>query len=146
MSHLKDEKLEESVFIVFHNGDRLKAIIDKVCEGFKAKQYNQCPKLSQDRHHALAKVRTNISDMYTVLRQTKDHRLKVLNAAAANIRAWLKQVRLYKSIYHTLNLFTFDSIGKFFVAECWVPLKDVDNVRTALERGVVSILGYKINI
>lgn len=77
---------------MFHNGDRLKAIIDKVAEGFKAKQYNQCPKLSQDRHQALSKVRTNIADMNTVLGQTKEHRLKVLNAAAANIKAWLKQV------------------------------------------------------
>uniref|UniRef100_A0A915EPF9 V-type proton ATPase subunit a n=1 Tax=Ditylenchus dipsaci TaxID=166011 RepID=A0A915EPF9_9BILA len=52
--------------------------------------------------------------------QTKEHRLKVLNAAAVNLRSWLKQVRLHKSIYHTLNLFTFDGIGKFFVAECWI--------------------------
>ncbi|CAD5226514.1 unnamed protein product [Bursaphelenchus xylophilus] len=130
------ELMHESVFIVFHNGDRLKAIIDKVSEGFKAKQYNQCPKLSQDRQTALAKVQQNIRDMQTVIGQTKDHRLKVLNAAAANLKAWLKQVRLYKSIYHTLNYFTFDGIGKFFVAECWIPLKDIENVRGALERGV----------
>ncbi|KAI6200552.1 V-type proton ATPase subunit a [Aphelenchoides besseyi] len=128
--------IEESVFIVFHNGERLKAIIDKVAEGFKAKQYNQCPKLSHERQAALDKVRTNISDMQTVMGQTREHRLKVLNAAAVNIRGWLKQVRLYKSIYHTLNYFTFDGIGKFFAAECWVPLKDVENVRMALERGV----------
>jgi V-type H+-transporting ATPase subunit a len=79
----------------------------------------------------------NEQDMRTVMNQTHDHRLKVLNAAAINHRAWLKQVRIHKSIYHTLNLFTFDGIGKFFVAECWIPLREVDNVRTALELGVV---------
>jgi V-type H+-transporting ATPase subunit a len=84
--------------------------------------------------------------MQTVLSQTKEHRLKVLNAAAANVRAWLKQVRLYKSIYHTLNLFTFDGIGKFFVAECWIPLKDIDNVRQALERGVVGVTRLKTQL
>uniref|UniRef100_A0A1I8BDC3 V-type proton ATPase subunit a n=1 Tax=Meloidogyne hapla TaxID=6305 RepID=A0A1I8BDC3_MELHA len=46
-------------------------------------------------------------------------------------------VRIHKSIYSTLNNFTFDGIGKFFVAECWVPLDDVQAVREALETGVV---------
>lgn len=36
-----------------------------------------------------------------------------------------------------MNLFTFDGIGKFFVAECWVPLADLENVRNSLEVGVV---------
>lgn len=92
--------MHESVFIVFHNGDRLKAIIDKVSEGFKAKQYNQCPKLSQDRQAALKKVQQNIRDMQTVISQTKEHRLKVLNAAAANLKNWLKQV----STNHDINI------------------------------------------
>uniref|UniRef100_A0A915DZG4 V-type proton ATPase subunit a n=1 Tax=Ditylenchus dipsaci TaxID=166011 RepID=A0A915DZG4_9BILA len=130
------EKMHESVFIVFYNGDRLRSIIDKVSEGFKAKQFNQCPKTSSERHAAALQVRSNITDMRTVMAQTKEHRLKVLNAAAVNLRSWLKQVRLHKSIYHTLNLFTFDGIGKFFVAECWIPLRDIENVRVALETGV----------
>lgn len=139
-THIQGEKVEESVFIVFYNGDRLRSIIDKVSEGFKAKQYNQCPKTSPERHTAALQVRSNITDMRTVMAQTKEHRLKVLNAAATNLKSWLKQVRLHKSIYHTLNSFTFDGIGKFFVAECWVPLGDVENVRQALEIGVVSFL------
>lgn len=52
---------------------------------------------------------------------------------------YVVQVRLQKAVYHTLNLFTFDSIGKFFVAECWVPLSDLENVRQALERAVVGL-------
>lgn len=130
------EKIRESVFIIFYSGDRLRLIIDRVCEGFKAKQYNQCPKNSPDRQAALKKVMANERDMRTVMAQTHDHRLKVLNAAAMNHRAWLKQVRIHKSIYHTLNLFTFDAIGKFFVAECWVPTREIDNLRAALELGV----------
>lgn len=47
---------------------------------------------------------------------------------------------MQKSVYHTLNLFTFDAIGKFFVAECWVPYADLENVRLALEKGVVSLM------
>uniref|UniRef100_A0A183BQT3 V-type proton ATPase subunit a n=1 Tax=Globodera pallida TaxID=36090 RepID=A0A183BQT3_GLOPA len=135
------EPLKESVFIVFYNGERLRNIIDKVCEGFKAKQYNQCPKTSTERNTALQQVHTNIHDMRMVMAQTREHRMKVLNDVAANHRRWLKQVRIHKSIYHTLNTFTFDGIGKFFVAECWVPLNDVNDVRTALETGVSKFGG-----
>ncbi|KAL3083894.1 hypothetical protein niasHT_036465 [Heterodera trifolii] len=130
------ESIKESVFIVFYNGERLRHIIDKVCEGFKAKQFNQCPKTSTDRQTALQQVHTNIHDMRMVMSQTSEHRMRVLNEVAANHRKWLKQVRIHKSIYHTLNTFTFDGIGKFFVAECWVPLSDVNDVRMALETGV----------
>lgn len=138
--------MQESVFIVFYNGERLRNIIDKVSEGFKARQYNQCPKTSAERGAAATKVRTNIKDMQTVIAQTRDHRLKVLNAAAANIRGWVKQVRLHKSIYHTLNLFTFDGIGKFFVAECWVPLRNIENVRAALETAVVGVVNMNLDM
>uniref|UniRef100_A0A915N3F5 V-type proton ATPase subunit a n=2 Tax=Meloidogyne incognita group TaxID=654580 RepID=A0A915N3F5_MELJA len=104
------EPIKESVFIIFYNGERLRSIIDKVCEGFKARQYNQCPRTSPDRKTALQQVQASLNDM--------------------------QMVRVHKSIYSTLNNFTFDGIGKFFVAECWVPLDDVQAVREALETGV----------
>ncbi|CAK5108512.1 unnamed protein product [Meloidogyne enterolobii] len=109
---------------------------ETVCEGFKARQYNQCPRTSPDRKTALQQVQASLNDMQMVMSQTREHRMKVLNAVAANHRNWLKQVRVHKSIYSTLNNFTFDGIGKFFVAECWVPLDDVQAVREALETGV----------
>lgn len=130
------ENENKAVFVVFCKGERLKNIIEKVCEGFKAKLYNTCPKNSKDRHAASREVRARISDLQTVMGQTQEHRYKVLKAAAGNLREWQKQVHMQKAVYHTLNLFTFDSIGKFFVAECWVPLSDLENVRQALERGV----------
>lgn len=46
---------------------------------------------------------------------------------------------MQKTVYHHLNLFTFDGIGRFFVAECWVPVVHLDDVRAALQRGAVSI-------
>lgn len=45
---------------------------------------------------------------------------------------------MQKTVYHHLNLFTFDGIGRFFVAECWVPLVHLDEVKAALERGAVG--------
>ncbi|VDK73077.1 unnamed protein product [Onchocerca ochengi] len=130
------EMCTKSVFLVFYKGDRLRIIIEKVCEGFKAKIYNNCPKNSKDRHAAARDVKARISDMRTVLGQTQEHRYKVLQAASSSVKQWQNEVRMQKSVYYTLNLFTFDAIGKFFIAECWVPYVDLENVRLALEEGV----------
>ncbi|KAE9556217.1 hypothetical protein FO519_000556 [Halicephalobus sp. NKZ332] len=130
------EKVEKTVFIIFHNGDRLQSMINRICEGFKARLYPTCPKTSKERHNVAIQVRSQITDLKTVMTQTHEHTLKVLNATAANLNPWKKQVRIHKSVYHNLNSFTFDGIGKFFVAECWIPLKELDDVRQALERGV----------
>lgn len=81
---------------MFHNSERLKTIIDKVCDGFKAKQFPNCPKTSKERHAAALQVRSRIADHRTVMTQTQDHRRKVLIAAAANLRQWLKQVSVEK--------------------------------------------------
>ncbi|MCP9265386.1 hypothetical protein DINM_020665 [Dirofilaria immitis] len=105
----------KSVFLVFYKGDRLRIIIEKVCEGFKAKIYHKCPKNSKDRHVAARDVRARISDMHTVLGQTQEHRYKVLQAASNSVKQWQKEVRMQKSVYYTLNLFTFDAIGKFLL-------------------------------
>ncbi|VDL80418.1 unnamed protein product [Nippostrongylus brasiliensis] len=129
------EKVQKAVFIVFYKGDRLRSIVEKVCDGFKAKLMKNCPKTFKDRQSARNDVRARLQDVKTVLGQTTEHRFRVLQAAANNHNAWLRQVRMQKTVYHHLNLFTFDGIGRFFVAECWVPMVHLDEVKAALERG-----------
>lgn len=51
---------------------------------------------------------------------------------------WVRQVHLQKCIFHTLNLFTFDTSGNFSVAECWVEERKMDSLLQALYRGVVK--------
>ncbi|GMT26221.1 hypothetical protein PFISCL1PPCAC_17518, partial [Pristionchus fissidentatus] len=128
------EFVNKSVFIVFYKGDRLRNIINKVADGFKAKLFANCPRTTKERQSSVIEVRARIADLQTVIGQTREHRFRVLQAAANNHMAWLKQVNLQKSVYHTLNLFNFDGIGRFFVGECWIPLRDMDNCREALER------------
>ncbi|KAJ1375097.1 hypothetical protein KIN20_038351 [Parelaphostrongylus tenuis] len=130
-----DEKYQKAVFILFYKGDRLRSIVEKVCDGFKAKVMKSCPKTFKDRQSARTDVRARLQDLRTVLGQTREHRYRVLQAAANNYNDWLRQVRIQKTVYHHLNLFTFDRIGRFFVAECWVPRVHLEEVRAALERG-----------
>ncbi|CAL2041027.1 hypothetical protein CAEBREN_11295 [Caenorhabditis brenneri] len=129
------EKVHKSVFIVFLKGDRMRSIVEKVCDGFKAKLFKNCPKTFKERQSARNDVRARIQDLQTVLGQTREHRFRVLQAAANNHHQWLKQVRMIKTVFHMLNLFTFDGIGRFFVGECWIPLRHVDDVRKAIEIG-----------
>jgi len=73
-----------------------------------------------------------------VLGQTQDHRHRVLVAAAKNIKNWFVKVRKIKAIYHTLNLFNLDVTQKCLIAECWVPVLDIETIQLALRRGTVS--------
>lgn len=73
-----------------------------------------------------------------VLSQTQDHRHRVLVSAARNIRAWMMKVWKIKSIYHTLNMFNLDVIQNGLIAECWIPVANLEDVQLALRRGTVS--------
>lgn len=76
--------------------------------------------------------------LWKVLNQTEDHRQRVLQAAAKNIRVWFIKVRKMKAIYHTLNLCNIDVTQKCLIAEVWCPVADLDSIQFALRRGTVS--------
>ncbi|XP_050502379.1 V-type proton ATPase 116 kDa subunit a 1 isoform X3 [Diabrotica virgifera virgifera] len=124
----------KSVFIIFFQGDQLKIRVKKICEGFRATLY-PCPDAPADRREMAMGVMTRIEDLNTVLGQTQDHRHRVLVAAAKNIKNWFVKVRKIKAIYHTLNLFNLDVTQKCLIAECWVPVLDLENIQLALRRG-----------
>lgn len=86
-------------------------------------------------------VMTRIEDLNTVLGQTQDHRHRVLVAAAKNLKNWFVKVRKIKAIYHTLNLFNLDVTQKCLIAECWVPVLDIETIQLALRRGTVNANG-----
>ncbi|ODN05833.1 hypothetical protein Ocin01_00844 [Orchesella cincta] len=128
------DQVYKSVFIIFFQGDQLKTRVKKICEGFRATLY-PCPETPNDRREMAIGVMTRIEDLNTVLSQTQDHRHRVLVAAAKNIKMWFTKVRKIKAIYHTLNLFNLDVTQKCLIAECWVPVLDLEAIHLALRRG-----------
>ncbi|KAI1725099.1 v-type ATPase subunit family domain-containing protein [Ditylenchus destructor] len=132
--------INKSVFIIFFNGRKLQDIVNRVCDGFNAKQYS-CPKTSKERQLALADILIGIHDLNLVIRTTEKHKLELLRGAAFELPEWVRQVHLQKCIFHTLNLFTFDTSGNFFVAECWVRERKMDDVLQTLQRGVETAGG-----
>ncbi|KAK3919670.1 V-type proton ATPase 116 kDa subunit a1 [Frankliniella fusca] len=128
------DEVYKSVFIIFFQGDQLKTRVRKICEGFRASLY-PCRETPADRREMAMSVMTRIEDLNTVLGQTQDHRHRVLVAAAKNIKSWFIKVRKIKAIYHTLNLFNLDVTQKCLIAECWVPVLDMEAIQLALRRG-----------
>uniref|UniRef100_A0A8C6YVS5 V-type proton ATPase subunit a n=1 Tax=Nothoprocta perdicaria TaxID=30464 RepID=A0A8C6YVS5_NOTPE len=109
-------------------------LVKKICEGFRASLY-PCPETPQERKEMASGVNTRIDDLQMVLNQTEDHRQRVLQAAAKNIRVWFIKVRKMKAIYHTLNLCNIDVTQKCLIAEVWCPVADLDSIQFALRRG-----------
>ena len=130
--------ISKSVFIIFFQGEQLKARVRKICEGFSATLY-PCPDTPQERREMSIGVMTRIEDLKTVLGQTQDHRHRVLVAAAKNVRMWMAKAVKIKAIYHTLNLLNVDVTQKCLIAECWCPVDDLDHIQMALKRGSVSV-------
>jgi V-type H+-transporting ATPase subunit a len=141
LSTSQGDNVYKSVFIIFFQGDQLKTRVKKICEGFRATLY-PCPEAPADRREMAMGVMTRIEDLNTVLGQTQDHRHRVLVAAAKNLKNWFVKVRKIKAIYHTLNLFNLDVTQKCLIAECWVPVLDIETIQMALRRGTVSSLDF----
>ncbi|CAH8471382.1 unnamed protein product [Heterobilharzia americana] len=127
--------VHKSVFLVFFQGDQLRTRVKKICDGFHATLY-PCPDSQADRRNMAIEVMGQIQDLETVLTQTKQHRQRILETAAKNLRTWFIRVRKIKAIYHTLNLFNLDVTTKCMVGECWCAVNDVDKINLALRRGM----------
>uniref|UniRef100_A0A914PSC6 V-type proton ATPase subunit a n=1 Tax=Panagrolaimus davidi TaxID=227884 RepID=A0A914PSC6_9BILA len=145
--------VEKCAFIIFFKGEKLQDIVNRVCEGFaiikifekKTKHENthfsfnaaqyRCPKTSRDRQLAIADITIRLNDLKTVLEQTEDQKISMLRNIAYDLPEWQREIHLQKSIYHTLNKFTYDSSGNFVIAECWVPDVHFESVKEALQKG-----------
>ncbi|CAD6191345.1 unnamed protein product [Caenorhabditis auriculariae] len=127
------EPVEKCVFIVFFKGESLRQIVDKVCDGFYATQY-PCPKTSKERRMTLAETEGRISDLRIVIDSTQTHRYLILKDLSKELPKWLRSIQIQKSIFQIMNMCTVDTNG-FLAAECWIPQKEMDNVRHALHDG-----------
>ncbi|CAF1368649.1 unnamed protein product, partial [Didymodactylos carnosus] len=128
------EKVHKTVFVIFFQGEQLKNRVQKICEGFRANIY-PCPENPQERRELAMGVMTRLEDLGVVLRQTQEHRQRVLAATSRNLSTWQIKVRKIKAIYHTMNMFNNDVARKCLIAECWAPVTELDRIQLALRKG-----------
>jgi len=128
------ETLYKNVFIVFFQGEELKSRVKKICEGFHASVF-PCPEAGAERREMLTGVATRLEDLHTVLTQTTDHRHRLLVAAASSLRANYIRVRKMKAVYHILNQFSQRDGGRVLIGECWMPTRDIPDIRATITSG-----------
>uniref|UniRef100_A0A0B7BHL0 V-type proton ATPase subunit a n=1 Tax=Arion vulgaris TaxID=1028688 RepID=A0A0B7BHL0_9EUPU len=129
---LTGDSLHKCMFIVFYQGEQLRNKVKKVCEGMRGTIY-PVPDSPQERHEMLHGVKTRITDLENVLAQSNEHRQRVLSKAQKEIRAWTIKVEKIKAIYHTMNMFKVHLNS--LTAECWFPVKAIDDIRQGLSIG-----------
>ena len=127
------ELQEKNVFIVFYQGRRSEAKIKKLCEAFGANLY-PCPQNSAERHKLKEDIRSRLADLREVLERTEKQNRKTLSSVGQNLEVWKIQVLKEKSIYHTMNLFLYDTGRRCLIAEGWTPcdIDDMAKIREAL--------------
>ena len=131
------ETVHKTLFMLFFQGEELKARVKKICEGYHASLY-PCPDSINERREMLAGVEARIDDLTRVLKETNDHRMDFLDNKVLTLKSWLIQVRKMKATYHTLNLFNFDVTEKAMVAECWMPQYDIPQIKEVLEKAAIE--------
>ena len=77
---------------------------------FRATQY-PCPDTAAERREMAMGVATRIEDLSTVLSQTLDHRYRVLQAIAKNIRAWSIKVLIEHLFLFLIGFLSVSMIG-----------------------------------
>ncbi|XP_065184815.1 V-type proton ATPase 116 kDa subunit a 1-like isoform X2 [Sycon ciliatum] len=128
------DELRKNVFIIFMQGQQLASRVRKICDGFRATLYPIADKQAE-RREMLASVRARIEDLTSVLAQTTDHRLLLLQGIAQHLEEWIVVAHKSKGIYHTMNMCNVDLTSKCLIAECWCPVDQLDEIQAALQRG-----------
>lgn len=126
------------MFIIFFQGDQLKAKVKKICDGFRASTY-PIPENNSERKEMELAILTRLEELKTVLDQSMSLRKSLLQNAALSTRKWFNRVCKMKAVYHTMNLFNIELNQKCLIAECWVPLKELSRVKQALDKGMVRL-------
>lgn len=79
-----------------------------------------------------------LKEMRLVMDQTKDHKHRVLQTAAEEIRGWMSQVQKVKAIYCTMNMFSLNVTHEAFLAECWCPENSLKEVQAVLDQATTE--------
>lgn len=126
------EFVNKSVFITFCHGDEIRMRIEKICAGFHI-ILHPFPIGSIDRQNMDIKIMKRIVDLNMAIQQIHDYRRRLLITVAKNLNDWSIQVGKIKAIYHTINKFNVNTMKNFLIAECWIPLLDIETVQTVLK-------------
>eukprot|EP01095_Lingulamoeba_sp_RSL-Kostka_P008020 TRINITY_DN2626_c3_g1_i1.p1 TRINITY_DN2626_c3_g1~~TRINITY_DN2626_c3_g1_i1.p1 ORF type:complete len:845 (+),score=277.76 TRINITY_DN2626_c3_g1_i1:83-2617(+) len=126
-----NEYVPKDIFVIFFQGGHSKQKIENICNSYHANIY-PCPSKADERKELLIQVEARLDDLNDVLQRTFDHRKATLQDITLNYQKWREFVITEKSIYHTMNLFSYDIGRKCLIAEGWCPTESIQDIQHAL--------------
>jgi V-type H+-transporting ATPase subunit a len=127
-----NEESNKNVFIIFAHGNDIIAKIRKISESLGADLYS-VDENSELRRDQIREVNTRLSDLASVLRNTKSTLDAELTAISRNLAAWMVIIKKEKATYQTLNKFSYDHQRKTLIAEAWAPTNYLGLIKSTLQ-------------